>query len=90
MNNELKIVAINNVTFNPPLPSKKAFKKYKEIRKKEWVEELKNIIRDNETLDLIEDDANKREIRIDIGSGKTIFDVLGDLNKNDKEFYDED
>lgn len=81
MNNELKIFAINNVTFNPPLSSKKAFKKYREIRKKEWVEELKNIIRDNEALDLIEDDANKREIIIDIGSGKTIFDILEGLNR---------
>lgn len=89
MNSKLKIFAINNVTFNPPLPSKKAFKKYREIRKKEWVEELKNIIRDNEALDLIEDGAPiggvLGEIRMDIGSGKTIFDILGNSNKNDNK-----
>lgn len=67
MNKELKILAINNVTFKKPLSSKKAFKKYKEIREKEWVDELKNIIRDNPTLDLIED---SRVLKIDIGSGK--------------------
>ena len=46
MNKELKIVSINNVTFKQPLPSKKAFKKYREIRNKEWIDELKNIIKD--------------------------------------------
>ena len=69
MDNELKIVSINNVTFNPPLSSKEAFKEYREIRKKEWVDELKNIIRANPTLDLIEDG---RVLRIDIGSGINI------------------
>ena len=69
MNKELKILAINNVTFKKPLSSKKAFKKYKEIREKEWVDELKNIIRDNPTLDLIED---SRVLKIDIGSGINI------------------
>ena len=70
MNKELKILAINNVTFKKPLSSKKAFKKYREIRKKEWIDELKNIIRANPTLDLIEDGSAIGEIRIDIGSGK--------------------
>lgn len=69
MNKELKIFAINNVTFKKPLSSEKAFKKYKEIRGKEWVDELKNIIRDNPTLDLIED---RRVLKIDIGSGINI------------------
>lgn len=72
MSKDLKIVAINNVTFNQPLSSKKAFKKYKEIRKKEWIDELKNIIRANPTLDLIEDGIAKRVIRLDIGSGISI------------------
>ena len=67
MDNELKILKINNVTFKKPLSSKKAFKKYREIRKKEWIDELKNIIRANPTLDLIED---SRVLTIDIGSGK--------------------
>lgn len=69
MSKDLKIVAINNVTFKKPLSSKKAFKKYKEIRKKEWIDELKNIIRANPTLDLIED---SRVLKIDIGSGINI------------------
>jgi len=68
MNEELKIVSINNVTFKQPLPSKKAFKKYRDIRKKEWIEELKNIIRANPSLDLIEDGAAIGEIRFDIDS----------------------
>lgn len=72
MSKDLKIFAINNVTFKQPLPSKKAFKKYREIRNKEWVDELKNIIRANPTLDLIEDGIAKRVIRIDIGSGINI------------------
>lgn len=72
MSKDLKIVAINNVTFKQPLPSKKAFKKYREIRNKEWVDELKNIIRANPTLDLIEDGIAKRVIRLDIGSGINI------------------
>lgn len=72
MSKDLKIFAINNVTFNQPLSSKKAFKKYKEIRKKEWIDELKNIIRANPTLDLIEDGIAKRVIRLDIGSGINI------------------
>lgn len=72
MSKDLKIVAINNVTFNQPLSSKKAFKKYKEIRKKEWIDELKNILRANPTLDLIEDGIAKRVIRLDIGSGISI------------------
>lgn len=69
MNKELKILAINNVTFNQPLSSKEAFKEYREIRKKEWIDELKNIIRANPTLDLIED---SRVLKIDIGSGINI------------------
>ena len=69
MSKDLKIFAINNVTFKQPLPSKKAFKKYREIRNKEWVDELKNIIRANPTLDLIED---SRVLKIDIGSGINI------------------
>lgn len=69
MSKDLKIFAINNVTFKKPLSSKKAFKKYKEIREKEWVDELKNIIRANPTLDLIED---SRVLKIDIGSGINI------------------
>ncbi len=69
MNKELKILAINNVTFNQPLSSKEAFKEYREIRKKEWIDELKNIIRANPTLDLIED---SRVLKIDIGSGISI------------------
>ena len=72
MSKDLKIVAINNVTFKQPLPSKKAFKKYREIRNKEWVDELKNIIRANPTLDLIEDGIANRVIRLDIGSGINI------------------
>lgn len=72
MSKDLKIVAINNVTFNQPLSSKKAFKKYKEIRKKEWIDELKNILRANPTLDLIEDGIAKRVIKLDIGSGINI------------------
>lgn len=67
MSKDLKIFAINNVTFKKPLSSKKALKKYKEIRKKEWIDELKNIIRANPTMDLIED---SRVLKIDIGSGK--------------------
>lgn len=70
MDSELKIVAINNVTFEKPLSSRKAFKKYKEIRKKEWVDKLKNIIRANPTLDLIEDGILKRVIRLDLGDEK--------------------
>lgn len=69
MSKDLKIFAINNVTFKKPLSSKKAFKKYREIREKEWVDELKNIIRANPTLDLIED---SRVLKIDIGSGINI------------------
>ncbi len=69
MSKDLKIFAINNVTFKKPLSSKKAFKKYREIREKEWVDELKNIIRANPTLDLIED---SRVLKIDIGSGISI------------------
>ena len=72
MSKDLKIFAINNVTFKKPLSSKKAFKKYREIRNKEWVDELKNIIRANPTLDLIEDGIAKRVIRLDIGSGISI------------------
>lgn len=67
MSKDLKILTINNVTFKKPLSSKEAFKKYREIREKEWVDELKNIIRANPTLDLIED---SRVLKIDIGSGK--------------------
>ena len=63
MSKDLKIFAINNVTFKKPLSSKKAFKKYKEIREKEWVDELKNIFRTNPKLG---------EIRVDIGSGINI------------------
>ncbi len=69
MSKDLKIFEINNVTFNQPLSSKEAFKKYREIREKEWVDELKNIIRANPTLDLIED---SRVLKIDIGSGINI------------------
>lgn len=72
MTKDLKIFAINNVTFNQPLSSKEAFKEYREIRKKEWIDELKNIIRANPTLDLIEDGIAKRVIRLDIGSGISI------------------
>ncbi len=72
MSKDLKIFAINNVTLKKPLSSKKAFKKYREIREKEWVDELKNIIRANPTLDLIEDGIAKRVIRLDIGSGISI------------------
>ena len=73
MDSELKIVAINNVRFKKPLSSKKALKKYKEIRNKEWVDELKNIfLRANPPPDLIEDGIAKRVIRLDIGSGISI------------------
>jgi|688.fasta_scaffold751118_3 hypothetical protein len=72
MTKDLKIFAIDNVTFKKPLSSKKAFKKYREIRKKEWIDELKNIIRANPSLDLIEDGIAKRVIRLDIGSGINI------------------
>jgi hypothetical protein len=67
MSKDLKIFAINNVTFEKPLSSKKAFKKYREIRNKEWVDELKNIfLRANPPPDLIEDGATIGAIRIDI------------------------
>ena len=56
MNKELKIVSINNIKFDTPLSSKEAFKKYREIRNKEWIDELKNILlRANPPPDLIED-----------------------------------
>jgi len=71
MSKDLKILAINNATFEKPLSSKKAFKKYREIKNKEWVDELKNIVlRANPPPDLIEDGATIGAIRIDIGSGK--------------------
>lgn len=67
MSKDLKIFAINNVTFEKPLSSKKAFKKYREIRNKEWLDELKNIfLRANPPPDLIEDGATIGAIRIDI------------------------
>jgi hypothetical protein len=73
MSKDLKIFAINNVTFKKPLSSKKAFKKYREIRNKEWIDELKNIfLRANPPLDLIKDGITKRVIRLDIGSGISI------------------
>jgi len=69
MNKELKIVSINNVTFKQPLPSKKAFKKYRDIRKKEWIEELKKILlRANPPPDFIEGGVAIGKIRFDIGS----------------------
>jgi len=44
--------------------------------------ELKNIIlKVNPPPDFIEDGADKREIIIDIGSGKNILNILGGLNK---------
>ena len=64
MSKDLKIFAINNVTFKKPLSSKKAFKKYREIREKEWVDESKNIIRANPTLDLIEERREKEILYI--------------------------
>ena len=71
MDSELKIVAINNVTFEKPLSSRKAFKKYREIREKEWVDELKNIfLRANPPPDLIEDGATIGAIRLDLGGEK--------------------
>jgi hypothetical protein len=72
MNKEIKFLAINNIKFDTPLSNKEAFKKYREIRKKEWIDELKNIIRANPSLDLIEDGIAKRVIILDIGSGINI------------------
>lgn len=72
MSKELKILAINNVTFKEPLSSRKSFKKYKETKKEDLINEWKNSIRDSPILDLIEDGIAKRVIRLDIGSGISI------------------
>lgn len=59
MNKELKIFAINNVTFKKPLSSEKAFKEYKILMQRKIKEVLTHWVNEHPYLDLVKNTAPK-------------------------------
>ena len=71
MNKELKILAINNVTFKKPLSSKKAFKEYKILMQKKIKEDLTHWVNEHPYLDLVENGTPIGVIANDNKQGKS-------------------
>jgi hypothetical protein len=57
MNKDLKILAINNVTFEKPLSSKEAFKEYRKEQCYRVGEALREMVKEHPHLDLVENTA---------------------------------
>lgn len=54
MSKDLKIFAINNVTFKKPLESKEAFKQYRKEQQYRIGEALREMVKEHPHLDLVE------------------------------------
>lgn len=57
MSKDLKILAINNVTFKKPLESKEAFKEYRKEQQYRVSEALREMVKEHPHLDLVENTA---------------------------------
>lgn len=64
MSKDLKILAINNVTFKKPLESKEAFKEYRKEQSYKTVEALREMIKEHPHLDLIENPTLIRSMKL--------------------------
>jgi hypothetical protein len=80
MSKDLKIFAINNIEFDPPLSSKEAFKRYKKERKKISKENWNKFI---EKFDLVEYGSPIGDISNLVTIGTFLAHKLANGDKND-------
>jgi hypothetical protein len=82
MNKEIKFLAINNIEFDTPLSSKKAFKKYKKERKKISEEFWNKFV---EKFDLVEFGSPIGAINNVFSIGTFLAHKLANGDKNDNK-----